>query len=266
MNTNIFQNNKYAKLYHRIITKHGCQEKPGDGHYYERHHIVPRSMGGNDERQNLVYVRVRVHFLLHVILTKAVLVEYQRRACWCVICFSANNEKQMVRRKLNSRLTQLVREEHNANLKTLKWYNNGTESIRLFPEEQIPNGFTPGRLKLPPRAGTKYITDGIRTKRLKADQPIPEGWVYGQKPERIKQISEQGKKHKMGSGTGRVWINNGTENKYIYLEQGIPEGWTKGRLKTGKFDPSTMRSKSSGTKGKTWTVKEPSASDAQSPV
>lgn len=252
---NIFQDNKYAKLYHRIIAKYGHQEKPGDAQYYERHHITPRSMGGNDERSNLVYVRVRVHFLLHVILAKAVKASYRKRAIWCVICFSANNEKQMVRRKLKSRFVQSIREEHITNLKTLKWYNNGLETIRLFPEENVPKDFAKGRLKLPSRAGVKYITDGVATRRIKADQPLPEGWYYGQKPERVKQISSQGKKHKMGSGTGRVWINNGSQNKYIYVEQGIPEGWVKGRLKTGKFDPCSMRAKSSGTEGKTWKVK-----------
>ena len=265
MDTNIFQDNKYTKLYYRIIAKHGRQEKPGDDNYYERHHIIPRSMGGNDEQQNLIYVRVRVHFLLHVLLAKAVQSQYRKRACWCVICFSANNEKQLVRRKLKSRFVQTVREEHNANLKTLKWYNNGQETIRLFPEEQVPTGFVNGRLKLPSRAGVKYITDGVQTKRIKADQPLPDGWVYGQKPERLNQISEQGKNHKMGSGTGRVWINDGTVNKYIYLADGITEGWVKGRLKTGNFDPSKMRTKSAGTTGKSWKVK-PSDHDAQFPA
>ncbi len=204
-----------------------------------------------------------MHFLLHVILAKAVKSQYKRRACWCVVCFSANNEKQLVRKKLKSAFVQSVREEHYANLKTLKWYNNGQISIRLFPEESVPEGFIQGRLKLPSRAGAKYITDGVQTKRLKEGQPLPEGWCYGQKPKRVEQMSNLGKEHKMGSGAGRVWINNGTENKYVYESQGIPDGWVRGRLKTGKFDPSAMRAKSSGTEGKTWKVK-PSTHDAQS--
>lgn len=203
-------------------------------------------MGGNDERRNLIYVRVRVHFLLHVILAKAVKPQYRKRACWCVVCFSANNEKQLVRKKLKSTFVQRVREEHYANLKTLRWYHNCTDSIRLFPEEHVPHGYTLGRLKLPSRAGAKYITDGTQTKRLKDGQLLPEGWVYGQKPERVKQISELGKKHQMGSGTGRLWVNNGSENKYIFENRGIPDGWVRGRLKSGKFNPSHMGKNSAG--------------------
>jgi hypothetical protein len=261
----IFEDNRYTDLYHRIIAKHGYQEKPGDGKYYERHHIIPRSMGGNDSVNNLTYVLVRVHFLLHVILAKAVRAQFKRRGRWCVICFSAINDKQLVRRKLNSRLVQSTREAHNADLKLLKWFNNGGAATRFFPEEQIPSGFVRGRLKLPSRAGVIYITDGISTKRIKQNLPIPPGWQLGQKPDRIKQISEQGKKHCMGTSAGRTWINNGSENKYLKADQFLPEGWSKGRLKTGKFDPCMMRSISAGTTGKTWKV-TPSASVVQSPV
>jgi hypothetical protein len=160
---------------------------------------------------------------------------------------------------------QSTREAHNADLKLLKWYNNGLETIRIFPEEPVPIGFVSGRLKLPSRAGAKYITDGFQTKRLKTNQPIPIGWTYGQKPERVKQISEQGKSHQMGSGTGRVWINDGSINRYLKSEEAMPAGWVRGRLKTSKFDPNAMRSKSSGTAGKTWATKS-STRAAQSPA
>ena len=208
-------------------------------------------MGGTNHVANLIYVRVRVHFLLHVILAKAVLESYKKRARWCVICFSASNDKQLVRQKLKSRFVQTIREKHNEDLKSLRWYHDQTTTLRLFPEEVIPKNFIPGRLKLPSRAGVIYITDGTNTKRIKKDQPIPFGWALGQKPGRVKQISEQGKKHQMGSGTGKMWINNGTDNKYT-LHNVIPAGWVKGRLKIGKFNPQNMRAKSAGTTGKTW--------------
>ena len=36
----------------------------------ERHHIVPRSMGGTDEIDNIIEVSPRVHYLLHLLLYK----------------------------------------------------------------------------------------------------------------------------------------------------------------------------------------------------
>lgn len=258
---NIFQDNKYTKLYHRIIAEHGHQQKPGDDHSYEEHHKIPRSLGGTDAADNLVYLSMKAHFVCHRVLMKAVKPAHRSKMVAAVVAFRMiNNEerKAIHKRIVSGRGYETVRKEFveyvSSHMKTLKWFNDGVTSMRLPADSEI-EGLMPGRLKLPSRAGVKYITDGVATRRIKADQPLPEGWYYGQKPERVKQISSQGKKHKMGSGTGRVWINNGSQNKYIYVEQGIPEGWVKGRLKTGKFDPCSMRAKSSGTEGKTWKVK-----------
>lgn len=41
-----------------------------EGKYYERHHIIPRSMGGTDDESNIVYLTAREHFLAHWMLWK----------------------------------------------------------------------------------------------------------------------------------------------------------------------------------------------------
>ncbi len=38
--------------------------------YYERHHIVPKSMGGSDDPDNLVFLTAREHFIAHWLLYK----------------------------------------------------------------------------------------------------------------------------------------------------------------------------------------------------
>ena len=42
----------------------------GDGKYYEKHHIKPRSLGGNDSEDNLVLLTAREHYLAHYLLWK----------------------------------------------------------------------------------------------------------------------------------------------------------------------------------------------------
>lgn len=39
-----------------------------DGQYYERHHIVMKSMGGEDSEENIVYLTAREHFIAHWLL------------------------------------------------------------------------------------------------------------------------------------------------------------------------------------------------------
>jgi hypothetical protein len=59
----------YKKVYDRIIAEaeRQCRYKTG---YYERHHILPKSLGGDDDPDNLVYLTAREHFICHWLLTK----------------------------------------------------------------------------------------------------------------------------------------------------------------------------------------------------
>jgi len=60
----------YEALYVNLLLKHGTEEKHKDRQYYERHHVLPKSMGGSDSPDNLVYLSGRVHFIVHYVLYK----------------------------------------------------------------------------------------------------------------------------------------------------------------------------------------------------
>lgn len=64
----MFKDNKYTKLYFRIITG---QEKLKPGEYLEKHHIIPKSLGGLNG-DNIVSLSARRHFICHYLLTKMV--------------------------------------------------------------------------------------------------------------------------------------------------------------------------------------------------
>ena len=59
----------YNKLYIELLSKYGVQSKPKEM-YVERHHIVPKSVGGTNDKENLVYIPARVHFICHRLLCK----------------------------------------------------------------------------------------------------------------------------------------------------------------------------------------------------
>ena len=42
-----------------------------DVYYYERHHIIPKSLGGDNSEDNLIRLTARQHFIAHVLLIKA---------------------------------------------------------------------------------------------------------------------------------------------------------------------------------------------------
>lgn len=58
----------YQKLHDQIISRALSREKPDC--YCERHHVIPKSMGGSDCPENIVVLTAREHFLIHWLLMK----------------------------------------------------------------------------------------------------------------------------------------------------------------------------------------------------
>lgn len=58
--------NKYKKWYNQITQNGKTSKAEGD----ERHHILPRSLGGNDDPANIAFITPREHFVCHWLLTK----------------------------------------------------------------------------------------------------------------------------------------------------------------------------------------------------
>lgn len=65
---NMWKDNKYTKWYLSIIERSKSRVK-GTG-YYERHHIIPKSLGGSNDKGNLVNLTAREHFLVHLMLIR----------------------------------------------------------------------------------------------------------------------------------------------------------------------------------------------------
>lgn len=57
----------YQRLYNVLIERAQNRKLVG---YYEKHHIVPRCMGGSDVEENIVRLTPEEHFLVHQLLVK----------------------------------------------------------------------------------------------------------------------------------------------------------------------------------------------------
>jgi hypothetical protein len=63
----------YQKIYDDIIERAKTEQEneirtKKNGNYYERHHIIPKCMGGINDKFNLVLLTAREHFLCHWLL------------------------------------------------------------------------------------------------------------------------------------------------------------------------------------------------------
>jgi hypothetical protein len=72
----LFIDNKYTRWYYSIINR--AKKRTISG-YTEKHHIIPKSFGGLNKKENLVKLTVKEHYICHLLLTKMVSGEYRAK-------------------------------------------------------------------------------------------------------------------------------------------------------------------------------------------
>jgi hypothetical protein len=64
----------YNKIYNSIIQRSQGRKKlrkDSEGYvYYEKHHIIPRCLGGSEDKSNLAYLTAEEHWIAHLLLVK----------------------------------------------------------------------------------------------------------------------------------------------------------------------------------------------------
>lgn len=109
--SDIFLDNKYTKIYYRIISK---ARKTTYFGYTEKHHVLPRSLGG-ENKNNLVKMSAREHYICHLLLTKMVnenTNEYFKMLNAYMGMISCNKNLQKRHNKKNSKLYQSIKTKY----------------------------------------------------------------------------------------------------------------------------------------------------------
>ena len=65
-----FEDNKYTRWYNNIIL--ASIPRNLKNQYTERHHIIPKCLGGSNDKNNIAILTAREHFVCHLLLTKMV--------------------------------------------------------------------------------------------------------------------------------------------------------------------------------------------------
>ena len=257
----MFKNNKYTSIYYKIID-HARNNLPTG--YYERHHIIPKCLGGSDEKDNLINLSARQHLICHRLLTKMSDINSLKYAY--IMLVTAENEYQE-RYKVTSREYERVKiinsklasekfknkQKHNVGKK--KFYHIETNhEILAFIGEQ-PDGYILGfspitRKKLFGRlVGNVYYYNPLTMHviSLKSGLKPPDGYIKGNPN------ASKGKESLIGrsnfkdpltgkilrthscpegylKGYDKIWINNGVESKTFNKLEPIPLGWVIGRI------------------------------------
>ena len=233
----------YEQIYNQLIEKRHTDKPDG---YTERHHIIPRSLGGSDNSSNLVDLTAREHFIAHLLLAKF-------NPCFqtinsILIMRCGNKERHNIQ---NSRMYEWARKEFSKYMKTKRGVKNsqyGTmwisnielkENKKISKDDVIPEGWVKGRSKwsqlkkckccsqeFMPRAHEAYCSS-----RCKDEFRINNPKIVSDQTKRILSLSAK-KRAKEQPNTvmkGTIWVNNGIVNKRISKTESIPAGYSLGR-------------------------------------
>lgn len=175
----IFIDNKYTRIYYAIIEQARTRSTPET--YTEKHHIVPRSLGGGESKSNLAVLTAREHFICHWLLIKMTEGKAKRSMSHALRMMLAKNIRTDGRYIPKSKLYEIIKKAANNASVGRPCLPETREKIRQGNLNRAPasdetrfklseaakrrKGFTPeGRAKVVEANKARVWTDEMRAK------------------------------------------------------------------------------------------------------
>lgn len=214
----------YEKYYNLLIEKGKTQTLP-DRTYIEKHHILPVSLGGTNEKTNIVSLTAKQHYIAHALLVKIYQAKcingvdktpyYKMLRAFTSMIWRWGNPKENMR-ALNAKMYETWKKDlaEHYRMSNRQWFENLTDEERKEYGNKISIAIK------------KYIQ-------------IHGALFAGRKhsKETIQKIKEYRMKFHPGKGDknshfGKIWISNPEKqiSKFISKSEPIPDGWIIGRV------------------------------------
>jgi hypothetical protein len=142
----------YQKIYNQIIERAKNRELNG---YTEKHHIIPKCLGGNNNNENLVRLTAREHFLCHRLLCE---IHPNNNKLWYALWLMTvgkNRQKSLSSYMISNRTYEMLKLKFIARIKNtpkpsnkgrkITWGDKISKSLKGKPK---PEGFLKDSSKL----------------------------------------------------------------------------------------------------------------------
>ena len=249
----MFKENKYTRLYNSLIERATTRNwNKASGR--ERHHIVPQSLGGSNDKSNLTYLSAREHFICHWLLVKMTEGEARGKMLYALMGMRAiGDTHQRYSSSITARVYERYRIEHANNhserMQGKPAWNKGRklegEELEQHRERTRNRTIDPVRQaegqskRIAKVTGTKQ-SEETKLKKSLALKGRPKG-PMSEEQKLKRSMTMTGQKKKPGHADnvrnavlGNVSINkDGIEKKVKRdtLDQWLSEGWALGGRK-----------------------------------
>ena len=141
---------KYQEHYDKLVSR--AKERKLDC-YTESHHIIPKCIGGTDDKDNLVQLTAREHFIAHLLLWKIHPESYGLIKAVNMMCMSGKNQERSMNRmygwlkeKFSVEMSINQSGKKHSQFETMWIYNLELKENKKVPKgDSIPDGWFKGR-------------------------------------------------------------------------------------------------------------------------
>ncbi len=151
----------YLRIYNEIIERAKNRINVG---YIEKHHIIPKSMGGTNDKDNIVELTAREHFIAHWLLYR--IYPHEKSIIYAF---------WMMSNRFKNFSSIAYEESKNAHSENHKKFKHSTETKKIISEKRKEQGnnwngkthTVESKLKMSESAKNKNMSDGAKSSRNK---------------------------------------------------------------------------------------------------
>jgi hypothetical protein len=229
----MFIDNKYTNCYNKIIENR--RENPVVG-YVEKHHIIPKSLGGNNKKENIVSLTAKEHFVCHRLLVKMTDGKDKMKMAYALRMLSRLENPYQNRYKITAKLYEKILKETKPLIGKyltgeLNPYYGKQHSVAVRSKmstlrlTRVSEGAIEGMVG---KHHTDITKDKLREANKKQFEDINQIELRRKKSKDLWADPLWRSKYK--GNAGGKWFNNGVETKLIRDLSNIPAGWVPGRI------------------------------------
>lgn len=228
----MFIDNKYSRCYNRIIERR--KNHPLDG-YVEKHHIIPKSLGGSNKKSNLVALSAREHFICHRLLVKMTIGKDKMKMSFALRNLINRENKYQQRYKIGSRTYAAIILGTRNNISKYLVGENNPYYGKKHSEEVKAKMRAKRALQEPPNLGKNFQhTAETKEKLCRANKKQFEDILQIEMRKRItlEQMKNPDRRYAAGNGKrGKKWYHCPLTKKCsTFFPDNVPLGYIEGRI------------------------------------
>jgi len=192
----------YQRIYNQIVERGQNRQLEG---YKEKHHIIPKCLGGTNDKENLVELTAREHFLCHMLLVEIHPKEVKlKQALWLM----AIGKNKTIKYRISSRMYEYIR------VNRVVWWGDKISKANKGKSKKRATQETKDKISKSSKGKSKHTQEFKNyIGRIHLGKIVSDETKEKMKISHVDKICSDGTKLKMGLSRNNIIITDETKMK-----------------------------------------------------